>query len=88
MAATTIGRTRALFLALALMTAACGGGGGDSKQCRTCTVDDDCKSDQQCVLAVDGVKRCFDDDKNSCTVDRVPVARESPIPEPTSTPKD
>jgi hypothetical protein len=79
---------RSLLLALALMTAACGGGGGDSKECSTCTVDEDCKGSQQCVLAVDGVNRCFDDDENSCTVGRVPVGRASPLPNPTATPKD
>ena len=88
MATTTIGKTKVLLLALALTAAACGGGGGsDAKKCRKCSSDDDCRNDQECVLAVDNELRCFKNNQNSCTLDRVPVSRLSPIPSPTSTPR-
>ena len=87
MITTTIGKTKGLLLVLALVTAACGGGGSDAKKCRPCSSDDDCKSDQECVAAVGGDLRCFKSNQNSCTLDRVPVSRLSPIPSPTSTPR-
>ncbi len=80
-------RTSLLALALALIGVACGGGGDDDLQCSPCTVSENCESDQECVLAVDGNLRCFETDKASCTLDRVPVERAStPVPVPTPTP--
>ena len=84
MGAKWIGRTGALVAVMAVVAAACGGSGGDDHACRICKVTEDCKSDQQCVLAIDGELRCFENDENSCTVDRVPVARATPLP--TATP--
>lgn len=84
MGAKWIGWTGSLLVVLALLAAACGGSGGDDHECRICQVSEDCKSDQDCALAIDGELRCFKQDENSCKVDRVPVARATPLP--TATP--
>ncbi len=74
---------RTVVVALALVVMACGGGGGDDddQECRTCTVSEDCDGDQECVLAVDGERRCFESDEVTCTLDRVKVGR-APVPTP------
>ncbi len=82
----TAARLRMLVLVLALMGVACGdGGGGDDDECSRCAVSEDCKSDQECVLAVDGNLRCFEPDSEQCTLDRVPIGR-APTPLPAVTP--
>jgi hypothetical protein len=78
-------RVRVLVVALALLGAACGGGGGHDRECNTCTVSENCKGDQECVLAVDGQLRCFDPDEATCTLDRVEVGR-APTATPTPVP--
>ena len=87
MGATLAVRMRILVVALALMGVACGGGDGDGddRQCRNCTVSENCDGDQECVLAVDGNLRCFENDRETCTLDRVPVARAA-TPSPAATP--
>lgn len=73
-------------LALAAGIASCGDGGGDDDvECHTCTVNEDCDGDQECVLAVDDRLRCFEPDRTQCTLDRVTVGR-APTPVPTVTP--
>lgn len=78
-------RIRILVAALALLGVACGGGGGSDDECSTCTVSEDCHGSDECVLAVDGNRRCFDPDEATCTLDRVSVGR-APTPVPTATP--
>jgi hypothetical protein len=70
-----------LLAALALGIGACGGDGDDEDECRICSVDENCESDQECVLAVDGNQRCFETDQETCTLDRVEVGR-APAPVP------
>jgi hypothetical protein len=77
-------RMRILVVVLALTAVACGGGGGGD-ECSTCTMSEDCHGSDECVLAVDGNRRCFDPDEATCTLDRVNVAR-APTPVPTPTP--
>lgn len=81
MRAKTVVAVGMLILALALGVGACGGDGDDEDECRTCQVDKDCESDQECVPAVDGNRRCFETDQETCTLDRVEVGR-APIPLP------
>lgn len=78
-------RMRILVVALALMAAACDGGGGDEGECNTCGTDEGCHGNQECVLAVDGNHRCFEPDNESCTSGRVLIARAA-TPTPTATP--
>jgi len=87
MGSTAAVRMRILVVVLALIGVACGSGGGDDRECGTCTVDEDCHGNDVCVLAVDGNKRCFDRDDATCTLDRVEVGR-APTPVPTATPSD
>lgn len=88
MGSTVAVRMGILVVALALMGVACGdgdSGGGDDRQCRTCMVSETCDGDQECVMAVDGNLRCFETDRATCTLDRVPVARAA-TPTPGATP--
>jgi hypothetical protein len=79
-------RMRMMIVVLALAGAACGGGDGDDdRQCRSCTVSENCENDQECVLAVDNELRCFEVDKETCTLDRVIVGR-APTPASAATP--
>ena len=69
-----------LVVALALLVGACGDDSGDDRQCRTCTVTENCENDQECVLATDGNLRCFELDRATCTLDRVEIGRQPVSP--------
>lgn len=82
MRATVTVRTTILLLAVAICAPACDGGSDDDRECRPCTTSEVCENDQECVLAVDGAQRCFELDRDTCELDRVPVGR-APTPAPT-----
>jgi hypothetical protein len=64
-----------VVLALALVVTACGDDGEEDRECRPCTVNENCENDQECVLAVDENLRCFELDQETCTLDRVTIGR-------------
>ncbi len=74
-----------LALGLAVIGVACGDSSGDDRECQRCATSESCENDQECVLAVDGEQRCFELDRDTCTLDRVEVGR-APTPAPTSVP--
>ena len=71
-----------VVLAVGLVAGACGDGGDDDRECGTCTVSEDCDGDQECVLAADDNLRCFEPDREVCTLGRVDIGRK-PTPTPT-----
>lgn len=82
MAAGVVGRIGMVLAAMVVLGGGCGDSSSeDDRQCRTCTVSENCENDQECVLAIDGQRRCFELDRETCTLDRVPVGR-APVPVP------
>ena len=72
-------------VALALLLAGACGNGDDTRECHTCTTTESCDGDQECVVASDGNRRCFEVGNATCPLGRVSVAR-APTPVPTATP--